>query len=345
MKALVLEEAGKLNIRDIELPQEVGTDDVKIRIHTVGICGSDVHYYKHGRIGDYVLKKPMVLGHEGAGVVTEIGSNVKNLVVGDRVCMEPGVPDFKSRASKLGIYNLDPAVTFWATPPDHGILTPTVVHPSAFTFKVPDNVSFAEAAMVEPFAVGMQAASKAKVTPGDVAVVTGAGTIGIMVALAALAAGCSKVFISDLSAEKLAIAGQYDGIVPVNVTTENLVSRVLEETDSWGADVIFEASGAVSIFEDIFRAVRAGGAMVLVGLPAEKPVFDVNAAISRELRIETVFRYANVFDRALNLIASGKVDLKPLISDTYTFEQSIEAFERAAEGRSSDIKLQIVLST
>ena len=154
-----------------------------------------MHYYKHGRIGDYVLKKPMVLGHEGAGVVTEIGSNVKNLVVGDRVCMEPGVPDFKSRASKLGIYNLDPAVTFWATPPDHGILTPTVVHPSAFTFKVPDNVSFAEAAMVEPFAVGMQAASKAKVTPGDVAVVTGAGTIGIMVALAALAAGCSLSLI------------------------------------------------------------------------------------------------------------------------------------------------------
>ena len=115
MKALVLEEAGKLNIRDIELPQEVGTDDVKIRIHTVGICGSDVHYYKHGRIGDYVLKKPMVLGHEGAGVVTEIGSNVKNLVVGDRVCMEPGVPDFKSRASKLGIYNLDPAVTLGYT--------------------------------------------------------------------------------------------------------------------------------------------------------------------------------------------------------------------------------------
>ena len=210
---------------------------------------------------------------------------------------------------------------------------------------MPDNVSFGEAAMVEPFAVGMQAATKAQIKPGDVAVVTGAGTIGIMVALAALAGGCSKVIISDISEEKLAIAGQYDGVFPVNVSKEDLLTRVHEETNSWGVDVVFEASGAEAAFKDIVRLIRIGGSIVLVGMPAKKPEFDVNAAICREVRIETVFRYANVFDRALSLIASGKVDLKPLISDTFTFEQSIEAFERAAEGRASDIKLQIEMNS
>ena len=344
MRALVLEKKGELAIREIELPQEIGAQDVRISVHTVGICGSDVHYYTHGGIGDYVVRAPMVLGHEGSGTVTEIGSAVRNLAVGDRVCMEPGVPNLASRATKLGIYNVDPDVTFWATPPDHGILTPTVIHPAAFTFKLPDKVSFAEAAMVEPFAVGMQAAARARITPGDIAVVTGAGTIGMMVALAALAGGCSQVIISDVSAEKLEIASGYEGVTSVNVRHEDLKSKVSELTNGWGADVVFEASGAPQVFDDIIKSVRPGGALVLVGLPPDRVAFDVNGAIAREIRIETVFRYANVFDRALSLIGSGRVDLKPLITETFSFEQSIEAFERAAEGRPADIKLQIVVA-
>lgn len=343
MKALVLEKKGELSIRDIDLSREVGSNDVKIAIHTVGVCGSDVHYYTHGAIGDYVVNEPMVLGHEASGTIIEVGGAVSDFEVGDRVCMEPGVPDLSSRASKLGIYNVDPKVTFWATPPDHGILTSTAVHPAAFTYKLPDNVSYAEGAMVEPFAVGMQAAARARISPGDIAVVTGAGTIGIMIALAALAGGCSQVIISDLSTEKLEIAGKYNGIIPVDVRRDKLLDVVNEITNNWGADIVFEASGAMPAFDGIVKTVRPGGALVLVGLPPEHVPIDVNAAISREIRIETVFRYANVFDRALNLIASGKVDLKPLISDTYSFEQSIEAFDRAAEGRATDIKLQILI--
>src|SRR5690606_28523637 len=159
MLALVLERKGELSLRDIDLANAVGPDDVKVAIHTVGVCGSDVHYYTHGAIGPFVVREPMVLGHEAAGTVIAVGSNVKNLKVGDRVCMEPGVPNMSSRATKLGIYNVDPDVQFWATPPVHGVLTTEVVHPAAFTFKLPDNVSFAEGAMVEPFAVGLQAAT------------------------------------------------------------------------------------------------------------------------------------------------------------------------------------------
>jgi len=343
MQALVLERKGELSLREIDLPLNLGPNDVKIAIHTVGICGSDVHYYTHGRIGNYIVDAPMVLGHEAAGTIVEIGSHVTNFKIGDRVCMEPGVPDMASRASKLGLYNVDPSVTFWATPPVHGILTPFAVHPAAFTYKLPDNVSFAEGAMVEPFAIGMQAATRARIVPGDVAAVIGAGPIGIMVALAALAGGCSKVLISDFSKEKLAIGARFPGIVPVDIAQEKLTAAVARETDNWGADIVFEASGSPKAFEELIHVVRPGGAVVLVGLPVEPVRLDVPSAISKEVRIETVFRYANIFDRALALIASGKIDLKPLITGTYPFKDSIKAFERAASGLPTDVKLQILL--
>ena len=341
MKALVLERKGELSLREIDLPLTVGPRDVKIAIHTVGVCGSDVHYYTHGAIGSFVVRAPMVLGHEAAGTVTEIGAEVTHLKVGDRVCMEPGVPNMSSRASKLGIYNVDPDVRFWATPPVHGVLMPEVVHPEAFTYKLPEAVSFAEGAMVEPFAVGMQAATRARIVPGDVAVVIGCGPIGIMTALAALAGGCSRVFISDLSAPKLAIAAQYPGITAVNITEASLQETVLGATDGWGADIVFEASGSPRAYQGIFDLMRPGGALVLVGLPVEPVAFDIPASIFKEARIETVFRYANNFDRAVNLIASGKVDLKPLITDTFDFNDSIAAFDRAAQGLPEDVKIQI----
>ena len=341
MRALVLERQHDLKLRDIDLPLQVGPGDVRIRIHTVGICGSDVHYYTHGRIGSFVVDAPMVLGHEASGTVVEVGAGVTGLKPGDRVCMEPGVPDLSSRASKLGLYNVDPKVVFWATPPVHGVLTPEVVHPAAFTYRLPDAVSFAEAAMVEPFAVGLQAAVKAKIQPGDTAVVTGAGPIGIMTALAALAGGCSRVLVSDLMAEKLAIAGRYPGVSTVNIRETRLDAAVKDATDGWGADVVFEASGAPKAYQGIQELIRPGGCLVLIGMPVEPVSLDVSAIAAKEIRIETVFRYANVFDRALAMIASGKVDLKPLVTETFPFDESVAAFERAAEGRPADVKLQI----
>ncbi len=340
-QALVLEEKGKLSLRDIDLDQTVGENDVKIDVHTVGVCGSDVHYYTHGKIGPFVVKDPMVLGHEAAGTVAEVGSAVEHLKVGDRVCMEPGIPDPNSRAVKLGIYNVDPAVRFWATPPIHGCLTPSVVHPAKFTYRLPDNVSFGEGAMVEPFAIGMQAAYRAKIKPGDVALVQGAGPIGMMVALAALAGGCSKVLITDFAQPKLDLIGQYDAIVPVNLGDPDASARIAGETDGWGCDVVFECSGADQAILHAPQFVCPGGAIVLVGMPVEPAPMDIVSLQAKEVRLETVFRYANVYDRAINLIASGKVDLKPLISETFAFADSIAAFDRAVEQRPSDVKLQI----
>ncbi|MCB1497374.1 MAG: NAD(P)-dependent alcohol dehydrogenase [Bauldia sp.] len=339
--ALVLERQGELSLRDIALDQTLGDNDVRIRMEVVGICGSDVHYYTHGRIGPFVVNAPMVLGHEGAGTVIETGTGVKGLAAGDRVCVEPGVPDFTSRASKLGLYNLDPTLTFWATPPVHGCLTPEVVHPAALTFRLPDNVSFAEGAMVEPLAVGMQAAVKARITPGDRALVLGAGPIGIVVALAALAGGCAEVLIADPMEAKLDVAERYDGITALRAAGGTVSEQIAKATDFWGVDLVFECSGAGAAYDGIADLLRPGGALVLVGMPVKPVSVDIVALQAREIRIETVFRYANVYDRAIGLLASGKIDVKPLITETFDFAGSVAAFDRAAQGRPTDVKLQI----
>jgi D-xylulose reductase len=345
MEALVLEKKDQLSLRDIEMEEELGSHDVRIAIDTVGICGSDVHYYTHGAIGPFVVRAPMVLGHEAAGTVVEIGDQVQYLVPGDRVCMEPGIPDPNSRATRLGIYNLDPAVRFWATPPVHGVLRPSVVHPADFTFKLPENVSMAEGAMVEPLAVGMHAAGKARIMPGDVAVVMGAGPIGMVTALAALAGGCSRIIMTDVQQPKLDLAASLGPIVPVNVGEESLIRVVNELTDGWGADIVFECSGNGRAAAAVFEPLCPGGCVVYVGIPLEPIAYDVASAQVKEARVEHVFRYAHVYPRALALMGSGKINVKPLITDRFTFEQSIEAFDFAVEMPATSVKAQIVMES
>ena len=343
MQALVLEKTNHLSLRDVDFPDEraLGPHDVRVGIRVVGICGSDVHYYQHGRIGPFVVNAPMVLGHEASGVVTEVGSAVKKLQVGDRVCMEPGIPDPNNRATQLGMYNLDPAVRFWATPPVHGCLRPSVVHPAAFTFKVPDNVTLEEAAMVEPLAVGMHAANKAAIKPGDVAVVMGAGPIGMVTALSALAGGCSRVIMTDVQQPKLDLAATLGPITPVNVATESLNDVVSQATDGWGADIVFEASGAAKAIAGVFEPLCPGGRTVLIGMPGGPVSYDVVAAQIKEARVEHVFRYAHVYPRALALMGSGKIDVKPLLTDRFSFADSVKAFDFACKMPPTSVKAQI----
>ena len=343
MKALVLEKKDELALREIALDEKMGPHDVRIAIHTVGICGSDVHYYTHGAIGPFVVKAPMVLGHEASGTVVELGAEVQNLHVGDRVCMEPGIPDPNSKATQLGIYNLDPAVRFWATPPVHGVLRPTVVHPAAFTFKLPENVTFAEGAMVEPLAVGMHAANKARIRPGDVAVVMGAGPIGMVTALAALAGGCSQILMTDVQQPKLALAATLGPITPVDLTQEKLTDVVQRLTDGWGADIVFECSGNEKAAASVFDPLCPGGTVVLIGIPLQPIAYNVASAQVKEARVEHVFRYAHVYPRALALMGSGKIDVKPLITDKFHFNESVRAFDFAVKMPPSSVKAQIEL--
>ena len=339
----MLKEKGKLSLRDFPLPRTLGPHDVRIKIHTVGISCSDVPSYTHGRIGPFIVTEPMVLGHEAAGTVVECGAAVGHLTQGQRVCMEPGLPDPTSKAARLGLYNVDPSVRFWATPPVHGCLTPEVIHPASYTFAIPDHLTFAEAAMVEPLAVGVHAAQQAGIKPGDLAVVMGAGPIGMMVALAALASGCARVIVSDVAQPKLDIIAQTRGIEAVNIRTTALADHVRAATNGWGADLVFEASGAAPAILDVANVVCPGGTVVLVGMPVQPGPVDIDGLQAKEVRVRTIFRYANVYDRAIALMASGKIDLKPLISGTFPFSRSIAAFGRAVEARPTDVKLQIEL--
>lgn len=341
MRALVVEKKGKIQLRDIDIQEELGPRDLRIKLEVVGICASDVHYFTHGRIADFVVEKPMVLGHEAAGTVIEVGSEVDGFAVGDRVCMEPGIPDAGSVETREGIYNLDPAIRFWATPPVHGVLRESVVHPAAYTFPLPDNLLFAEGAMVEPLAVGLHAVNKVNLAPGDVVLVIGAGTIGLVTALSALAAGCARVVITDVVPEKLAIAESLGAITAINSASGDLPETIRSLTSGRGVTAVFECSGNKAAAESVFTHVAPGGTVVFVGLPDGPIAYNVVEGAVKEVVVKHVFRYANVYPRAISLLSAGRINVKPLLTDRFPFEKSVEAFDAFLTMGPSSVKIQI----
>ena len=343
MKAVVLEKQHEISVREVPGDLVCGPGQLRIAPHTVGICGSDVHYYTHGRLGRYVVEAPMILGHEASGIVAEVGEGVEGFAVGDRVAMEPGVPDTSSRAALAGTYNVDPAVSFWATPPVNGCLVEEVIHPAAFTYHLPEHISFAEGALMEPLAVGMHAATKARIRPGDTVAVSGAGTIGLLTASAALAGGASRVMISDVSPVKLQIASCIPGAMPVDLHERRLLDVVNEQTAGWGADVVFECSGHPSAYADLWRIGAPGNRTVIVGIPVDPVSIDITEVQARETTIENVFRYANVYQRAIDLVAAGRISLAPFITETFDMDHAVDAFDRVAEGRPGDVNIQITV--
>jgi D-xylulose reductase len=344
MKALFLDKTESLSLRDDPLYQPLGDNDVRIKIANVGICGSDIHYYRHGRIGGFVVDAPMVLGHEASGTVVETGRAVKHLQAGDRVCMEPGIPGCGSRQTLQGLYNLDPEVRFWATPPVHGCLRESVVHPANLSFKLPGNVDFEEGALVEPLAIGVHSAKKARIVPGDTALVLGAGTIGLVTALAAAAAGCSHVIVADSKQEKLDfVRAHYDArFSTFNIAAGDLKARVFAENPQ-GVDIVFEASGNPQAILSTTRFLVPGGKVVLIGMPQEPAPIDIVEAQCKEVEFITIFRYANVYDRAIKYIASGQIDVKPLITHRFDFDDAENAFRFAATMPGDAIKIMIRL--
>ncbi|WP_263772676.1 NAD(P)-dependent alcohol dehydrogenase [Propionivibrio soli] len=344
MKALFLDKKDSLSLRDEALPQDLGEKDVRIKIANVGICGSDVHYCLHGNIGNFVVKEPMVLGHEASGTVIEVGSGVKHLRVGDRVCMEPGIPDYASTQTLKGMYNLDPEVRFWATPPIHGCLRESIVHPASLTFKLPDNVSFEEGALVEPLAIGVHSAKKARIVPGDTALVLGAGTIGLVTALSAVAAGCSHVILADSKQQKLDFVRKHydERISTFNIATGDLKAHVAKHFPE-GVDIVFEASGSAQAILSTTNFLCPGGKVVLIGMPSAPAAIDIVEAQTKEVEFLTIFRYANVYDRAIKYIASGQINVKPLITHRYDFADTIKAFNFAATMPPDAIKIMIKL--
>ncbi len=317
MRALVLERQHELSLRDIDLPMEVGPGQVKIKLHTVGVCGSDVHYYTHGKIGPFVVNAPMVLGHEAAGTVVEVGAGVTHLKVGDRVCMEPGVPDPNSRASRLGMYNIDPAVTFWATPPIHGVPDPLCRAPGQLHLQAARQCELCRRrhgrAVRRRHAGGDQGEDHPRRHGG------GDGRRADRHHGRARGAGRRL-----LAGDHQPISPSPSSISPRSTrassrstsATRSSLDEVNRLTDNWGADVVFECSGSPAGLAGHRRRRRARAApSSWSACRSSRSSSTSPRSRSRKSRIDTVFRYAHQYDRAIALMASGRVDLKPLISE------------------------------
>ncbi|MGP1113918.1 NAD(P)-dependent alcohol dehydrogenase [Serratia sp. CY54717] len=344
MKAALLNKKRDLVVTNLPNLPAPAVGEVQIAIRSVGICGSDIHYFVHGRIGAAVVDKPMVIGHEASGVVTAVGENVTHLKPGDRVCMEPGIPDFHSKETLRGIYNLDPAVKFWATPPVHGCLAEKVNHPASLTFKLPESVSFNEGAFVEPLSIGLHAAIQADIKAGDTALVLGCGTIGIVTAISALMAGCSKVIISDVQQSKLDIAAEFTGMVTVNTRNESVTERVKQETQDNGVNIVFDCCGIQSAVDEALSLAAPQATIMLIACPTQKLAIDVLQSQTKELSFKTIYRYRNIYPRAINLLASKKFDLTHLIGRIFSLENAPEAFEYAARGGEGEVKVMFNLN-
>jgi L-iditol 2-dehydrogenase len=329
------------SINDIQLEQrpipKPGPHDVLVAIKSVGICGSDVHYWTHGRIGDFIVKSPMVLGHESSGIVEEVGSAVTTLKKGDRVTLEPGVPCRYCNYCKEGRYNLCAGVQFMATPPVDGSLVNYFVHPHDYCYKLPDHVSYDEGAMCEPLSVGVHACNRAHISIGTRVLIMGAGPIGLMCLLAAKAAGASTIVLVDIKEDRLQVATQLGATGTINASSD-VISELV--TKGYGPiDVTIDCSGAEPAIKTAIRATKSGGTVVLVGLgPPEIKLPIVDAAV-REVDIRGIFRYANCYPKALALIASGKVDVKPLITHHFELKDAVQAFTTAKDMLGGAIKV------
>ncbi|WP_226008151.1 NAD(P)-dependent alcohol dehydrogenase [Natrinema salinisoli] len=331
MRAAVLVEPTEFELQERDRP-EPGSNDVLVAIRDVGICGSDVHYYEHGRIGDYVVDDPLVLGHESAGEVVEVGENVTDLGPGDRVALEPGVPCRRCEHCKRGDYHLCEDVVFMATPPHDGAFAEYVSWPADFAYELPETVSTVEGALCEPLSVGIHACRRGDVGTGDTVLVTGAGPIGLMVAEAARAAGATDVIITDVVPEKIEFARERGIDFAVNVMETDLETAVDEYTDGVGADVVVEASGAKPSIESTLDGVRRGGTIVLVGLADEANVpFDFLEVIDNELDVHGSFRYKNTYATAVDLLADDAVDVEGIVDFESSLSDVDDAFNQVME--------------
>ncbi|OSM42357.1 NAD(P)-dependent alcohol dehydrogenase [Nesterenkonia sp. PF2B19] len=323
MRAAVLQAPGEITVEERPVPLP-NPGDVLVRVTAVGICGSDVHYYREGRIGPFVVEEPLVLGHESAGVVAAVGDGVDASRIGERVSVEPQRIDWSSTQARAGRYNLDPQVQFFATPPVDGAFAEYVTIPAMFAHRLPEGISDEAGALLEPLSVAVAAARKSRLGVGDHVLVTGAGPIGLILTQVARALGAAEVTVTDVSPERLSLAEAHGATAALDAGTD---------LSGLGADVLLEASGAPSAITAGLRALGPAGRAVLIGMGADDVTIPLSAVQNRELEVTGVFRYANTWPTAIELVRSGRVDLDRLITGRFSLEQTAEALEAAADPR------------
>jgi L-iditol 2-dehydrogenase len=331
MKAAVLVRPGEIRIEERDRPAP-GPREVLVQVTAVGVCGSDVHYYEHGRIGPFVVDAPLILGHESAGRVVELGEGSTKHAVGDRVALEPGVPCGRCRECRAGRYNLCADVQFFATPPVDGAFAEFVAIHEDFAFTLPESLSDEEGALMEPLSVGVWACRKAQVTAGDRILVTGAGPIGLLAMQCAIAYGATEVTVSDVNERRLEVARRTGATQTVTPD---------DELDG-DFDALIECSGHPAAVAAGIRALRPAGTAVLVGMgPEEEGTLPLSLIQAREIWVTGTFRYANTYPAAIALAASGRVDLKAIISGHFGLDEA-EAALRAGREDPDSVKPMVV---
>lgn len=312
---------------DRERP-EPASDEVLVRMRNVGICGSDVHYWEHGRIGDFVVEDDIILGHESAGEIVAVGDRVTDLAVGESVTIEPNVPCRRCESCKQGNYHLCDDIEFMATPPHDGAFTEYVAWPADFVYELPESVSVREGALCEPISVCLNACRRGGVGVGDTVLVTGGGPIGQISMQVANAFGAEEVILTDIVPEKLDRAEEYGAAHTVNVAERDLEPEIESYTDGTGVDCVIEASGAEPAISSTLDVVRRGGTVVLLGMPIDGEIpLDTLEIISNEIDVHGSFRFRNTYTDAISLLERGRIDVEGIIDFSESLGDVGEAFE------------------
>ncbi len=331
----------QIEIRDIEIPK-LKDKDVLVKLEYVGICGSDVHYLEHGKIGDFIVDGDFILGHECSGTVVEIGSGVQNLKVGDKVALEPGITCGQCEFCKTGRYNLCPEVEFLATPPYHGSLMNYIAFPENMCFKLPENITTKEGALVEPLAVGLHAAMQGNVKLGDSVVILGAGTIGLVTLLACKAYGATDITIVDVIPKRLEYAKKLGATATINAAEADVFTEIDKMTDKKGVDIVIETAGSARTISQTPYLIKNGGTIVLVGL-APQDIIEFNFAkiMAKEAQIKSVFRYRNIYPTAIKAIAKGMIDITGIVTHEFEFDETAKAFDYVINNKQDVVKAVI----
>ncbi len=338
MTAVYLVEALRFETREMPVPQP-GPREALVKVKACGVCGSDIHFYEHGGIGSFVVRAPLVLGHESSGEVVEVGADVTTLQPGDRVAMEPGLPCRHCAYCLSGSYHLCRDMVFLSAPPYDGCFREFVALPEDFCYRLPDGVSYEAGATVEPLAVGLHAIRRAGLQPGETVVVLGVGPIGLLATAAARAAGAGDITAVDLAPMRLESAREMGASATLNAT-ETDPAEALRDT----ADVVLDCVAAEATLRQAFHIIKPGGRVAWVGMSADEARVPFQLFQAKEAPALGVFRYAGEFGPAVSLLGSGRVDPMPLVTHRFDFPDVAGAVQFAAENRDRALKTLVLFA-
>lgn len=316
-----------------------GEGELLIKLEYVGICGSDLHFYEAGRLGNWVPSGPLVLGHEPGGTVVETGPGADGFSKGDKVAIEPGVPCGKCDLCKKGLYNLCHHMSFMAIPKERdGVFSEYCVHPANMCYKLPEQVDTMEAALMEPLAVGLHAAQTADARLGQSAVVLGCGCIGLMTIMVLKARGIDDIYAVDVISKRLEKAKEV-GAKEAFDAKQIQIEEFVKTLPGGGADLVFETAGTEFTTRQSAKLIKNGGRVVLVGMCSEPEiVVDIGSLSAKEGDLKTIFRYRNLYPIAIKAVSDGKIPLKSIVSHVFDFKDVIEGVAYNVDNKSEVIK-------